>query len=69
MSEKESSDVEILVRKSHERIKSYFKNDFVYDRLPVPRSNEFLRQHISEKLSLCVLYVDLIGSTQLTSKF
>ncbi len=68
MSEKESSDTEILVRKSHERIKSYFRNDFVYDRLPVPRSNEFLRQHISEELSLCVLYVDLIGSTRMSSK-
>jgi len=35
MSEKESSDAQILVRKSHERIKSYFKNDFVYEQLPV----------------------------------
>ncbi|KAG2477590.1 MAG: hypothetical protein NPMRth3_2450003, partial [Nitrosopumilales archaeon] len=68
MSEKESSDVEMLVRKSHERIKNYFRNDFEYDRLPVPRSNEFLRQHISEELSLCVLYVDLIGSTRMSSK-
>jgi len=68
VSKEESSDAKILVRKSHERIKSYFKNDFVYEQLPVPRSNEFLRQHISEKLSLCVLYVDLIGSTQMSSK-
>ncbi len=68
MSEKESSDAQILVRKSHDRVKSYFKNDFEYDRLTVPRSNEFLRQHISEELSLCVLYVDLIRSVNRTMK-
>jgi class 3 adenylate cyclase len=67
MSEKESSEVEILIKNCQERIKSYFENEFEYNQLPVPRSNEFLRQHISEKLPLFVLYVDLIGSTQMSS--
>lgn len=65
---KEDSDVEILIKKSKERIKKYFENNFEYDQLPVPRSNEFLRQHISEQLPMFVLYVDLIGSTKMSSK-
>ncbi len=63
-----NSKVETLIKKSKKRIKNYFENKFVYNQLPVPRSNEFLRRHISEQMPLFVLYVDLIGSTKMSSK-
>ena len=63
-----NSKVETLIKKSKKRIKNYFENKFEYTQLPVPRSNEFLRRHISEQMPLFVLYVDLIGSTKMSSK-
>ncbi len=65
---KEISEIESLSKKSSKRIKRYFDNDFEYNQLPVPRSNEFLRKHISHKLPMFVLYADLIGSTKLSSE-
>ncbi len=65
---KDISEIESLSKKSSKRVKRYFNNDFEYNQLPVPRSNEFLRKHISHKLPMFVLYADLIGSTKLSSK-
>lgn len=55
-----------LIRKCQNRVKNYFNNGFEYNALPIPRSNDFLRKHDSEKMPMFVLYVDLIGSTKMS---
>lgn len=68
LAKKEISEIETLKKRSSKRIKRYLNNNFDYHQLPVPRSNEFLRAHISHRLPVFVLYADLIGSTKLSSK-
>lgn len=65
--QKEASEIQTLIKNCRERLIRYFDNDFKYIQLPVPNSNKFLRKHISEKLPMFVLYVDMIGSTKMSS--
>ena len=55
-----------MIKKSQERIRRSLEKGFLYHHLALSRSNKFLRQHDSERLSMYVLYVDLVGSTKMS---
>ena len=56
------------VSNSKKRVKKVLDENFQYHHLALSRSNKFLRKHDSEKLPLFVLYVDLVGSTNMSAK-
>lgn len=56
-----------LIKKCYNRIKKSLVEGFEYHHLATARSNKFLRKHDSERLSMFVLYVDLVGSTKMSS--
>ncbi|KER06492.1 Adenylate cyclase protein [Marine Group I thaumarchaeote SCGC AAA799-E16] len=49
------------------RVKKSLEGNFQYHHLALSRSKKFLRKHDSERLPMFVLYVDLIGSTKMSS--
>ena len=55
---------EKLVEEVQKRVWSALKNDFQYSSV-TKESDEFLKNNILARLPLVVLYVDLVGSTQL----
>ncbi len=57
-----------IIKKSQIRIKKSLEKGFVYHHLAMARSDKFLRKHDSEKLPMFVLYVDLVGSTKMSSE-
>lgn len=57
-----------VLRKSQLRIKKSFEKGFEYHHLAMLRSEKFLRKHDSERLPFFVLYVDLVGSTKMSSE-
>jgi len=57
-----------IIKKSQMRIKKSLEKGFVYHHLAMTRSEEFLRNHDSERLPMFVLYVDLVGSTKMSSE-
>lgn len=59
-------EVEKIIKKCQKRVQNTFNGKSHYRSLPVPRSNEFLRKHISEKHEMCVLFVDMVGSTKMS---
>lgn len=63
-----SKEQKDLILKSKRRVKRILNGTLRYTRLPIPRSTKFLRNHISEKHSMFVLFVDMVDSTKLSSK-
>lgn len=57
-----------LISNSKSRIKKSIIQGFEYHHLATARSNKFLRKHDSERLPMFVLYVDLVGSTTMSSE-
>lgn len=57
-----------IVKKSQTRIKKSIERGFMYHHLALARSEKFLRKHDSERLPMFVLYVDLVGSTKMSSE-
>jgi len=57
-----------ITKNSKTRIKNSFEKGFLYHHLALRRSERFLRKHDSERLPMFVLYVDLVGSTQMSSE-
>jgi len=57
-----------IIKKSKTRIKNSLEKGFLYHHLALKRSEKFLRKHDSERLPMFVLYVDLVGSTQMSSE-
>lgn len=60
--------MEDLIKKCQRRIKKSLIDGFEYNHLVIARSNKFLREHESERLPMFVLYVDLVGSTKMSSE-
>lgn len=56
------------VKKTQSRIKKSFEKGFMYHHLALIRSEKFLRNHDSKRLPMFVLYVDLVGSTKMSSE-
>ena len=58
-------DSETMIQETQKRIWSSLKKGIEYD-ATVDRSDAYLRQHVHEKQSMVVMYVDLVGSTDIT---
>lgn len=56
------------IKNSQSRILKSLERGFMYHHLAVARSDKFLRKHDSERLPMFVLYVDLVGSTKMSSE-
>jgi hypothetical protein len=57
-----------IVKESQKRIKKSLIKGFEYDHLVVAKSDRFLRKHVYQKLDLAVIYVDLVGSTRMSTE-
>ena len=57
-------DSDTLLQKTQTRIWASLKEDYEYDYVP-DDSDEFLRRHVFKKFNSVVLYIDLVGSTQM----
>ncbi len=58
-------DSDTLIIKSQERVLNSVKNGIEYPPF-VDNSEEFLRNHVNSRVHIFVMYVDLVGSTNLT---
>ena len=58
-------DSETMIQETQKRIWSSLKKGIEYD-ATVDRSDSYLRKHVHEKQSMFVMYVDLVGSTDIT---
>jgi len=58
-------DSDTLIKKSQERVLNSVKNGIEYPPF-VDNSEEFLRNHVNSRVHIFVMYVDLVGSTNLT---
>ena len=58
-------DSEKMIQETQKRIWSSLKIGIEYD-ATVDRSDAYLRKHVHEKQSMVVMYVDLVGSTDIT---
>ena len=58
-------DSETLIKEIQKRVWSSLKQGFEPE-YPIDESDRFLREHVSSKLHMIVIYVDLIGSTAMT---
>lgn len=68
INEQEQLKIDSCVKKCQERITHSLDGDFEYHHLAITRSNKFLRRHDSEKMKMFVLFVDLSGSTRMSSE-
>ena len=60
-----TTDSETMIQETQKRIWKSLKHGIEYD-ATVDRSDAFLRQHVNEKLHMVVLFVDLVGSTNIS---
>ena len=61
-------DKDNIVKESQKRIKKALVEGFEYHHLAVAKSDQFLRKHTSQKLDFAVIYVDLVGSTRMSTE-
>ena len=57
-----------IVKESQKRIKKALVEGFEYHHLAIAKSDQFLRKHTSQKLDFAVLYVDVVGSTRMSTE-
>ena len=58
-------DSETMIQETQKRIWKSLKHGIEYE-ATVDRSDAFLRQHVNEKIHMVVLFVDLVGSTNIS---
>tara|TARA_Y100001949_G_scaffold170735_1_gene172269 strand:- start:68 stop:919 length:852 start_codon:yes stop_codon:yes gene_type:complete len=58
-------DSNTLIKKAQARVLNYVKNGVEYPPF-VDESEQFLRNHVNSRVPIFVMYVDLVGSTNLT---
>jgi class 3 adenylate cyclase len=58
-------DIETLIKEVQKRVWSSLKKGYQYDYFK-DDSEKFLREHVSSKVKMIIVYVDLVGSTQMT---
>ena len=63
-----SFDMGDIVKESQKRIKRALVEGFEYHHLAVAKSDQFLRNHTSQKLEFAVIYVDVVGSTRMSTE-
>jgi len=64
----EEKQIEVQVKKSQKRIQREVKEGFGYHHLTRSISNIALRNKISKRLSMTVMFIDLVGSTKLSAE-
>lgn len=57
-----------IVKESQKRIKRALVEGFEYHHLAIAKSDRFLRKHTSQRLNFAVMYVDLVGSTRISTE-
>jgi adenylate cyclase len=62
------SDITDIIKESQRRIKKALVEGFENDHLVVAKSDQFLRKHAFQKLDFVVMYVDLVGSTRMSTE-
>ena len=65
-SRSETVDIETLIQEVQKRVWGSLKKGYEYDDYFRDDSDKFLREHVSSKVKMIIVYVDLIGSTQMT---
>ena len=68
INDQEQSKIESCIIKCQKRIARSLDRSFEYHHLAITRSNKFLRMHDSKKMKMFVLFVDLGGSTKMSSE-
>lgn len=61
-------DTRNIVKESQKRIKKALVEGFEYHHRAVAKSDQFLRRHTSQRLEFAVIYLDLVGSTRLSTE-
>lgn len=61
-------DTRNIVKESQKRIKKALVEGFEYHHLAVAKSDQFLRRHTSQRLEFAAIYLDLVGSTRLSTE-
>jgi len=64
----DSTKISSLIKNSRQRTKKSIEGGFEYHHLAIARSRKFLHKHDSERLPFFVMFVDLVGSTKMSSK-
>ena len=59
-------DSETLIQETQKRVWSSLKQGYEYEDSTIDESDKFLRDLVSSRVSMIVLYVDLVGSTEIT---
>src|SRR5947208_14846885 len=57
-------DTESLIKETQKRVWSSLKKGYEYDD-SVNESDKFLREHVAQKMHMIVMFVDLVGSTDM----
>ncbi len=59
-------DSETLIKETQKRVWSSLKQGYEYEETAIGESDRFLRDLVSSRVNMTVLYVDLVGSTEIT---
>jgi class 3 adenylate cyclase len=57
-----------IIKESQKRIKKALIEGFQYDHLVIEKSDHFLRKHTFQKLGFAVMFIDLVGSTRMSTE-
>ncbi|MDE1765424.1 MAG: adenylate/guanylate cyclase domain-containing protein [Thaumarchaeota archaeon] len=60
-----SLDAESLIKETQKRVWSSLKKGYEYQ-YAIDESDQFLREHVSKRMHMIVLFVDLVGSTEMS---
>ncbi|MFL6486705.1 MAG: adenylate/guanylate cyclase domain-containing protein [Nitrososphaera sp.] len=63
-----SIDKRNIVKESQKRIKKALVEGFEYHHLAISNSDHFLRNHASQRLDFPVMFIDLVGSTKMSTE-
>jgi adenylate cyclase len=58
-------DTESLIKQTQKRVWSSLKKGYEYD-YSIDESEKFLRSHVDMKLHMIIIFVDIVGSTEMT---
>ena len=59
-------DSETLIKETQKRVWSSLKQGYEYEETTINESDKFLRDLVSSRVNMVVLFVDLVGSTEIT---
>ncbi len=59
-------DSETLIKETQKRVWSSLKQGYEYEEATIGESDKFLRDLVSSRVNMIVLFVDLVGSTEIT---